>query len=222
MSEDGKLCSIDAICSQQVNAKRDRKTIAGATRLQRPLWPLFFAMDTKGAADTEIASLQSRQEYLSRLAEQRCAREAVQTRVGKGAYPAFHPRPHKMTQRHAHVSKTCTRTGNARGQRRATVRPPTPSMSAPLPTLRWLTSFISLRAIAAKVLELFRSLDQPPLADLPFFVGCRRVTQEVDFVTCHFRRLRSLLGTHSCPLGDRKPQLDQPADGFGARWMVLL
>jgi hypothetical protein len=44
------------------------------------VWPLFFAMDTKGAADTEIASLQSRQEYLSRLAEQRCAREAAQTK----------------------------------------------------------------------------------------------------------------------------------------------
>jgi hypothetical protein len=80
----------------------------------------------------------------------------------------------------------------------------------------------SLRAIAAKILELFRPLDQPPLADLSFFVGCRRVTQEIDFVTCHFRRLRSLLGTHSCPLGDPKPQLDQPADGFGARWMVFL
>jgi hypothetical protein len=85
-----------------------------------------------------------------------------------------------------------------------------------------LTSSICLRAIAAKILELFRPLDQPPLADLPFFVGCRRVTQEIDFVTCHFRRLRSLLGTHSCSLGDPKPQLDQPADGFGARWMVFL
>jgi hypothetical protein len=37
------------------------------------VWPVFFAMDTKGAADTEIASLQSRQQYLSKLAEQRCA-----------------------------------------------------------------------------------------------------------------------------------------------------
>jgi hypothetical protein len=36
------------------------------------VWPVFFAMDTKGAADTEIASLQSRQQYLSKLAEQRC------------------------------------------------------------------------------------------------------------------------------------------------------
>jgi hypothetical protein len=37
------------------------------------VWPLFFAMDTKGAADTEIASLQSRQQFLAKLAEQRCA-----------------------------------------------------------------------------------------------------------------------------------------------------
>lgn len=36
------------------------------------VWPLFFAMDTKGAADTEIASLQARQQYLAKLAEQRC------------------------------------------------------------------------------------------------------------------------------------------------------
>src|SRR5262249_5339195 len=85
-----------------------------------------------------------------------------------------------------------------------------------------LISSIRLRAIAAKILELFRSADQPPLAELPFFVGCRRVTQAVDFPTCHFRCFHSFPGTRSCPLGARKPQLDKPADGFGARWMVLL
>jgi hypothetical protein len=107
----------------------------------------------------------------------------------------------------------------------APITPAAPRRSSPpWPTCRAAGAcrFHSLRAIAAKILELFRPLDQPPLADLPFFVGCRRVTQEVDFVTCHFRRLRSFLGTHSCPLDDPKPQLDQPADGFGARWMVLL
>lgn len=36
------------------------------------VWPMFFAMDTKGAASTDIANLQARQEYLARLAEQRC------------------------------------------------------------------------------------------------------------------------------------------------------
>src|SRR5262249_39190833 len=85
-----------------------------------------------------------------------------------------------------------------------------------------MTSFIGLRAIAAKLLDLFRSPDQPPLAQSPFFVGGRKVTQAVDFLTCHFRRFRSCLGPRSCPLGARKPQLDKPADGFGARRIVLL
>jgi hypothetical protein len=37
------------------------------------VWPVFFAMDTKGAASTEAAALQARQEYLANLAAQRCA-----------------------------------------------------------------------------------------------------------------------------------------------------
>jgi len=53
----------------------DDRVLAGVI-----VWPPFFTMDTKGAVDTEIASLQSRQEYLSRLAEQRCAGEAAQTK----------------------------------------------------------------------------------------------------------------------------------------------
>jgi|SRR5262245_1554835 len=44
------------------------------------VWPVFFAMDTKGAADTEIASLQSRQEFLSKLAQQRCTQPGSQAR----------------------------------------------------------------------------------------------------------------------------------------------
>ncbi len=84
------------------------------------------------------------------------------------------------------------------------------------------TSSICLRAIAAKIQELLRSPDQPPLAQLPFFVGCRNVAQAVDFLTCHFRRFRGFLGTHSCPLGDPKRELHKPADGFGARRIVLL
>src|SRR5262249_4254505 len=85
-----------------------------------------------------------------------------------------------------------------------------------------MTSFIGLRAIAAKILELFRSPDQPPLAQSPFFVGGRKVTQAVDFLTCPSRRFRSCLGPRSCRMGARKPQLDKPADGFGARRIVLL
>lgn len=37
------------------------------------IWPMWFAMDTKGAASTEAAALQARQEYLANLAAQRCA-----------------------------------------------------------------------------------------------------------------------------------------------------
>src|SRR6267154_494786 len=37
------------------------------------VWPVLFAMDTKGAANTEAGQLQARQEYLSNLAAQRCA-----------------------------------------------------------------------------------------------------------------------------------------------------
>jgi hypothetical protein len=84
------------------------------------------------------------------------------------------------------------------------------------------TSSIGLRAIAAKIQELFRSLDQPPFAQLPFFVGCRRITQAVDFLTRHFRRFGGGLGARSCPLADPKRELHEPADGFGARGIVLL
>jgi hypothetical protein len=40
------------------------------------VWPLLFAMDTKGAASTEMTALQARQEYLTRLAEQRGAQRS--------------------------------------------------------------------------------------------------------------------------------------------------
>jgi hypothetical protein len=37
------------------------------------IWPLWFAMDFKGAADKEVAALQARQQYLTILATERCA-----------------------------------------------------------------------------------------------------------------------------------------------------
>jgi hypothetical protein len=37
------------------------------------IWPLWFAMDFKGAADKEVAALQARQQYLTTLATERCA-----------------------------------------------------------------------------------------------------------------------------------------------------
>jgi hypothetical protein len=39
------------------------------------VWPVWFAMDAKGAASTDAAALQSRQEYLVNLAGQRCAQQ---------------------------------------------------------------------------------------------------------------------------------------------------
>jgi hypothetical protein len=35
------------------------------------IWPLWFAMDFQGAASTEAAALNNRQQYLATLAEQR-------------------------------------------------------------------------------------------------------------------------------------------------------
>jgi hypothetical protein len=36
------------------------------------VWPVWFAMDAKGAAGTEMDALKARQQYLAALAEQRC------------------------------------------------------------------------------------------------------------------------------------------------------
>ncbi len=37
------------------------------------IWPVWFGMDTKGAAATDAAALQARQQYLTTLATERCA-----------------------------------------------------------------------------------------------------------------------------------------------------
>jgi hypothetical protein len=37
------------------------------------IWPVWFAMDAKGAAGTEMDALTARQQYLTTLATQRCA-----------------------------------------------------------------------------------------------------------------------------------------------------
>jgi len=41
------------------------------------VWPLLFAMDFQDTASKEVAALQSRQQYLATLAEQRCAAPAA-------------------------------------------------------------------------------------------------------------------------------------------------
>ncbi len=37
------------------------------------VWPVWFAMDAKGAATKEVAALQARQQYLTTLATEKCA-----------------------------------------------------------------------------------------------------------------------------------------------------
>lgn len=41
------------------------------------IWPVWFAMDAKGAAGTEMDALSARQQYLASLAGQRCAQTAA-------------------------------------------------------------------------------------------------------------------------------------------------
>jgi hypothetical protein len=40
------------------------------------VWPVWFAMDFKGAASKDVAALQARQQYLTTLATERCAAPA--------------------------------------------------------------------------------------------------------------------------------------------------
>jgi hypothetical protein len=50
------------------------------------IWPVWFGMDFKGAADKELVALQARQQYLTTLAAQRCAQP--------GARPPYPPPPY--------------------------------------------------------------------------------------------------------------------------------
>jgi len=59
-----------SLASEQ-NGKVAQNVAAGVVGLV--IWPVWFAMDTKGAASSDAAQLQARQEYLANLAAQRCA-----------------------------------------------------------------------------------------------------------------------------------------------------
>lgn len=52
------------------------------------IWPVWFAMDAKGAAATDAAALQARQQYLTTLAEQRCA-PGYRPPAPPGSYPPY-------------------------------------------------------------------------------------------------------------------------------------
>jgi hypothetical protein len=61
----------EALASEQ-NGKLAQNVAAGVVGVV--VWPVLFAMDLKGAASTDAAALQARQEYLAGLAAQRCGR----------------------------------------------------------------------------------------------------------------------------------------------------
>ncbi len=60
----------EELASEQ-NAKVAQNVAAGVVGIV--VWPVWFAMDAKGAASTDAAAPKARQEYLVSLAGQRCA-----------------------------------------------------------------------------------------------------------------------------------------------------
>jgi hypothetical protein len=51
------------------------------------IWPMWFAMDFKGAASKDVAALQARQQYLATLATERCALAAPPPAARRQAPP---------------------------------------------------------------------------------------------------------------------------------------
>jgi hypothetical protein len=56
--------------AEENHAKIAQNVAAGVVGVV--VWPVWFAMDAKGAAGTEMDALKARQQYLAALAEQRC------------------------------------------------------------------------------------------------------------------------------------------------------
>lgn len=63
--------------AEENHAKIAQNVAAGVVGVV--IWPVWFAMDAKGAAGTEMDALKSRQQYLAALAEQRCPQPAGPT-----------------------------------------------------------------------------------------------------------------------------------------------
>ena len=75
-------------------AKVGQNVAAGVAGLF--IWPLWFAMDFQGAAGKEVTALQTRQQYLGTLAEQRrCGEATLATARGLSPAPAasYAPQP---------------------------------------------------------------------------------------------------------------------------------
>jgi hypothetical protein len=75
--------------AEENHAKIAQNVAAGVVGVV--VWPVWFAMDAKGAAGTEMDALKARQEYLANFAQQRCAQPAA---------PAPPPPPRSPPPRH--------------------------------------------------------------------------------------------------------------------------
>jgi hypothetical protein len=69
--------------AQENGAKIAQNVAAGVVGVV--IWPVWFAMDAKGAAGTEMDALKARQQYLATLAQQRCAQAPAPPPSGRGA-----------------------------------------------------------------------------------------------------------------------------------------
>jgi hypothetical protein len=58
--------------NMKVQELADEKGMKVAQNVAAGVWPLWFAMDFKGAADKDVVALQARQQYLTSLAVERC------------------------------------------------------------------------------------------------------------------------------------------------------
>ena len=72
--------------AEENHAKIAQNVAAGVVGVV--VWPVWFAMDAKGAAGTEMDALKARQQYLVSLAEVRCAKP--------GAPPSRPPLPSRQ------------------------------------------------------------------------------------------------------------------------------
>jgi hypothetical protein len=61
--------------AEENHAKIAQNVAAGVVGVV--VWPVWFAMDAKGAAGTEMDALKARQQYLVALAEQRCVQPVI-------------------------------------------------------------------------------------------------------------------------------------------------
>jgi hypothetical protein len=77
--------------AQENGAKIAQNVAAGVVGVV--IWPVWFAMDAKGAAGTEMDALKARQQYLASLAAQRCAQTPAPPPPPAAQHLAAKPKP---------------------------------------------------------------------------------------------------------------------------------